>query len=487
MTGFVGGNGAGKTTTMRIILGVLDADAGEVRLDGETLRPGSRRRFGYMPEERGLYPKMNLEEQLVYLARLHGLEHARRPGRNAVALIERLGLRRARRRAHREASRSATSSARRSRRPSCTTPRCSCSTSRSRASTRWRSRRSSTCCASGPPRHPGAVLEPPTRHRRAALRRPRDHRRRTHPSVRPPRRPARASTRRCATARSADPTDSDLAREDRPVVTVVERTPRRRAVRRGRRRHGSGCPRRRSDARCGHRLQPPATDPRRDLQGGRSMSATRTARRSCSLVAAREIVMRLRSVAFLVSTGILLAIVLGSIVIGGLMAANPTDIRVAVVEGVELGDVPGIEAVPVDDRVEAEELVRSGDVEAAIVPSEHPAARHHDPRRPRRAVGPDLAAERLAAGRAARRQRAEPVPRLPRRDRVRRRLLRVGDDLRHDDRAVGRRREVDPGDRDPARRDPDSGAADRQDPRHLGARGRADRSHRAGRRSRTRR
>jgi len=91
MTGFVGGNGAGKTTTMRIILGVLDADAGEVRLDGETLRPGSRRRFGYMPEERGLYPKMRLEEQLVYLARLHGLETATARA-NAVALIERLGL-----------------------------------------------------------------------------------------------------------------------------------------------------------------------------------------------------------------------------------------------------------------------------------------------------------------------------------------------------------------------------------------------------------
>src|SRR6187455_99163 len=74
LTGFVGGNGAGKTTTMRIILGVLEADAGEVRLDGEVLRSGSRRKFGYMPEERGLYPKMRLEEQLVYLARLHGLE-----------------------------------------------------------------------------------------------------------------------------------------------------------------------------------------------------------------------------------------------------------------------------------------------------------------------------------------------------------------------------------------------------------------------------
>ena len=90
------------------------------------------------------------------------------------------------------------------------------------------------------------------------------------------------------------------------------------------------------------------------------------------LVAAREIVMRLRSVAFLVSTGILLAIVLGSFVIGGITAANQSDIRVAVVEGVDLGGVPGIEAVPVDDRAAAEELVLSGDVEAAIVPSDTP-------------------------------------------------------------------------------------------------------------------
>ncbi|WP_166867129.1 ABC transporter ATP-binding protein [Salinibacterium sp. ZJ70] len=91
MTGFVGGNGAGKTTTMRIILGVLDADSGSVTLNGEPLGPLGRRRFGYMPEERGLYPKMKLAEQLVYLARLHGLtaEDARR---NTDELLARLSL-----------------------------------------------------------------------------------------------------------------------------------------------------------------------------------------------------------------------------------------------------------------------------------------------------------------------------------------------------------------------------------------------------------
>ena len=71
--GFVGSNGAGKTTTMRIILGVLRADAGNVRWNGAALDMALRRRIGYMPEERGLYPRMKVDEQLVYLARLHGL------------------------------------------------------------------------------------------------------------------------------------------------------------------------------------------------------------------------------------------------------------------------------------------------------------------------------------------------------------------------------------------------------------------------------
>ena len=71
--GFVGANGAGKTTTMRIALGVLAADAGEVRVDGRPVDPVTRRTIGYMPEERGLYPKMAVGEQLRYLAQLHGL------------------------------------------------------------------------------------------------------------------------------------------------------------------------------------------------------------------------------------------------------------------------------------------------------------------------------------------------------------------------------------------------------------------------------
>lgn len=71
--GFVGSNGAGKTTTMRIVLGVLAPDSGEVRWEGRPIDAGIRRRIGYMPEERGLYPKMKVGEQLIYFARLHGM------------------------------------------------------------------------------------------------------------------------------------------------------------------------------------------------------------------------------------------------------------------------------------------------------------------------------------------------------------------------------------------------------------------------------
>ncbi|NIJ03567.1 ATP-binding cassette domain-containing protein [Frigoribacterium faeni] len=91
LTGFVGANGAGKTTTMRIVLGVLAADSGEVRWDGRPLGDDVRRRFGYMPEERGLYPKMTVLAQLVYLARLHGVGRAT-ARRRALEVLDRLGL-----------------------------------------------------------------------------------------------------------------------------------------------------------------------------------------------------------------------------------------------------------------------------------------------------------------------------------------------------------------------------------------------------------
>jgi ABC-2 type transport system ATP-binding protein len=70
--GFCGRNGAGKTTTMRIVLGVLSADAGTVEFAGRPVTADIRTRFGYMPAERGLYPKMTARSQLTYFARLHG-------------------------------------------------------------------------------------------------------------------------------------------------------------------------------------------------------------------------------------------------------------------------------------------------------------------------------------------------------------------------------------------------------------------------------
>jgi ABC-2 type transport system ATP-binding protein len=89
--GFVGRNGAGKTTTMRIICGLLAPNGGSVTWRGAPIDAGARERIGYMPEERGLYPKMRLGDQLEYFAVLHGASHSH--GRAAaLAWLERLGL-----------------------------------------------------------------------------------------------------------------------------------------------------------------------------------------------------------------------------------------------------------------------------------------------------------------------------------------------------------------------------------------------------------
>jgi ABC-2 type transport system ATP-binding protein len=91
MFGFVGPNGAGKTTAMRIVLGVLEPDRGQVLWRGAPVDFEKRSRFGYMPEERGLYPKMRVRDQLVYFARLHGLDESEAT-RSADRWIEQLGL-----------------------------------------------------------------------------------------------------------------------------------------------------------------------------------------------------------------------------------------------------------------------------------------------------------------------------------------------------------------------------------------------------------
>lgn len=91
MVGLLGPNGSGKTTAMRILMGVIDADAGEVRWRGRPVDGAARRRFGYMPEERGLYPRMSGLEQVTYLARLRGVRRDRARA-EAGLLLAGLGL-----------------------------------------------------------------------------------------------------------------------------------------------------------------------------------------------------------------------------------------------------------------------------------------------------------------------------------------------------------------------------------------------------------
>ena len=89
--GLLGPNGAGKTTTLRMVMNILGPDAGEVEILGQPADHASRDRIGYMPEERGLYPRMVLEEQLVFMAAIKGVggkEAQRRLG----PWLERLGL-----------------------------------------------------------------------------------------------------------------------------------------------------------------------------------------------------------------------------------------------------------------------------------------------------------------------------------------------------------------------------------------------------------
>jgi ABC-2 type transport system ATP-binding protein len=91
MLGFLGPNGAGKTTAMRAVFGLVELDAGGVRWDDRPVGLAERLRFGYMPEERGLYPRMKVGEQLEYFGRLHGLDAAAARGATAQWL-DRLDL-----------------------------------------------------------------------------------------------------------------------------------------------------------------------------------------------------------------------------------------------------------------------------------------------------------------------------------------------------------------------------------------------------------
>jgi len=91
VVGFLGPNGAGKTTTMRAIFGLTDLDGGTVRWNGASVSQADRRAFGYMPEERGLYPGMLVGEQVEYLGRLHGLSRAE-SARETAGWLERLDI-----------------------------------------------------------------------------------------------------------------------------------------------------------------------------------------------------------------------------------------------------------------------------------------------------------------------------------------------------------------------------------------------------------
>ena len=91
IVGLVGRNGAGKTTAMRAVMGILEPDGGSVDWEGHAVGEADRMRFGYMPEERGLYPQMRLADQVGYFARLHGLGPDA-AARAAGAWLERLGL-----------------------------------------------------------------------------------------------------------------------------------------------------------------------------------------------------------------------------------------------------------------------------------------------------------------------------------------------------------------------------------------------------------
>jgi ABC-2 type transport system ATP-binding protein len=91
LTGFVGPNGAGKTTAMRVIFGLVSPDSGEARWNGELIDADVRRRFGYMPEERGLYPRMRVRDQLLFFGRLSDLS-ASQAGIAADRWLDALGL-----------------------------------------------------------------------------------------------------------------------------------------------------------------------------------------------------------------------------------------------------------------------------------------------------------------------------------------------------------------------------------------------------------
>ena len=202
LTGFLGPNGAGKTTAMRAVFGLVELDAGAVRWRGAPIGRAERARFGYMPEERGLYPRMRVRDQLVYLGRLCGRTSRRReserrhlaratrprrpserPPRRALARQPAAGP------AHRRAGQRARAA--RARR----------AVLRARSARHRQHVRAARRGRGGG--RDGAVLQPPARPGRGPLRRRRHHRPRPH---RPRRRPRPSCGPRCRNGSSTSAT-----------------------------------------------------------------------------------------------------------------------------------------------------------------------------------------------------------------------------------------------------------------------------------------
>jgi ABC-2 type transport system ATP-binding protein len=91
MLGFLGPNGAGKTTAMRAVFGLVKPDTGTVTWKGSVIDDEARRRLGYMPEQRGLYPRMKVADQVAYMGRLHGMSKTD-AHQAANSWLDRLGL-----------------------------------------------------------------------------------------------------------------------------------------------------------------------------------------------------------------------------------------------------------------------------------------------------------------------------------------------------------------------------------------------------------
>jgi len=369
MTGFVGGNGAGKTTTMRIILGVLASHGGEVRFHGQPLTAHERAQFGYMPEERGLYPKMKVEEQLVYLAKLHGI-----PGdvakRETAELLGRLGL-------------------------------------EERANDTLESlslgnQQRAQIAAALVHRPTALVLDEPFSGLdpiavEVVLGVLRDYAAQGAPVLFSSHqldiverlcddvvvigggKILAAGSRESLRAEHAGRgfeieltgagADAGWVREQ-PGITVSH-------LDGGFARFDAET----DDALLRASVRPYHPHPGPDLQGGRAVNENTittqahqlSAPQAAWLVAQREISTRLRSKAFLISTGILLVISLGGVLIAGFLAKSGESLgspdQVAVVSGTQVSlDAQSYEVTEVADRAAAEALLRGGEVDAAVVP-----------------------------------------------------------------------------------------------------------------------